>query len=175
MKYSLRPGDVIKTLDEISFAYVLKDFTDEQFLFYHVNRNYFNVKSEIKTLTCKKNGEFIDNSGHIWKEVDITKNMFHMPKANYLKSVVGLDKPYSRKFLRDDNISGIGGEFEMIIRYDGKRIDALTNPEYQETYNFGRTRNTLQHILLDIAPHKFNPNYKFRQDMGKVEIIEPEK
>jgi hypothetical protein len=84
--------------------------------------------------------------------------------------MAGVSTPYSRKFLRDDNVSGIGGEFEMIIRHDGKRVDALTQETYQETYNFGRTRNFMAHKTLDVDTHNANARYTFKQDMGKTII-----
>ena len=98
-----------------------------------------------------------------------------MPKGNWVCCNLGICTPYSRKFLLDDEISSIGGEFEMVIRHDGKRIDALTKKEYQETYNFGRTREFSKHKLLDVDPHSNNPNYSFKEDMGNVVITEKPK
>ena len=172
MNYSLHPNEVKKTVDKIRNALIVKDITDAQFLYYHLNRNQFNVKTEVKTLTHKSDNKFVDNLGYIWSEVDTMKNLFHMPKINYATTMLNLSKPYSRKFLRDDTLSGINGEFEMIIRHDGKRIDAITNPVFQETYNFGRTRNSWEHTYLDILPHKINPNYGYIKNMGEVKIIE---
>lgn len=87
--------------------------------------------------------------------------------------MIRVSLPESRKFLRDDTASGLNGEFEMIIRSsDGKRVDALTHEEYQETYNFGRTRNTTIHKKLDVGTHRKNGKYTFKMDMGKVRIIE---
>jgi hypothetical protein len=108
----------------------------------------------------------------MWEEVKSNKNFFHMPKLNWAGSIVGITTPYSRKFLLDDIASGLNGEFEMIIRRDGKRIDALTHEDYQETYNYGRTRNGREHKLLDVDPHLENSAYTLRQDMGKVEITD---
>lgn len=166
------------SLDEVSVKqtigmYLAKMPVQREFFYYHLYRNYFNVKNEVTRLEAIKNhaGYFIDNLGKVWHEEGISKNFFHMPKGNWLGSMVGLTKPYSRKFLRDDT-GMIGGEFEMIIRYDGKRIDALTDVTYQETYNFGRTRYTSQHLQLDVLPHKIMSNYTFRQNTGMVTIIE---
>ncbi|WP_288427245.1 hypothetical protein [uncultured Spirosoma sp.] len=160
-----------------------KPYNEEQFLYYHLNRNFFNVKNEITTLKKIENGIYVDNMNNIWTEVDVRKNFFHMPTSNFLgtilkekipeiQKVIDIEPIYSRKFLRDDTISGIGGEFEMIIRHDGKRIDATVDPKYQETYNYGRTKNAEIHTILDVITHTVNPNYSFRKDMGSVKIIE---
>ena len=151
-----------------------RPYNQEQFMYYHLHRNHFNVKGEVTQLTKTAGGNFLDNLGHTWEEVSTLKNYFHMPTANWVASTTtfGLVKPYSRKFLRDDNVTGVMGEFEMIIRHDGKRIDALTHETYQETYNFGRTRNTSQHIDLDVNPHRENPNYEIRINTGRVSISE---
>jgi len=66
----------------------------------------------------------------------------------------------------------LGGEHEMVIRYDGKRIDALTCEKYQETYNFGRTRNAFVHKRLDMDPHDKDTVYLVRQDTGHVSFID---
>lgn len=147
-----------------------KPYDQRQFEHYHLHRNQFNVKDEVTTLMKVGNDQFRDNLGNVWKEVSTLQNFFHMPKLNWASSTVGITNPYSRKFLRDDNSSGLGGEFEMIIREDGKRIDAIVNENYQETYNFGRTRNWKAHNDLDIAPHKANGRYALRQNMGSVKI-----
>ena len=172
MRYNMNPKEVRKVIDKILNG---DEFDKDKLMYYHLNRNEFNVKTEVKKLTHKDGNRFIDNLGHIWEEQGIIKNFFHMPKANYVGSILGLSKPYSRKFLRDDNASGLGGEFEMIIRHDGKRIDAITNPVFQETYNFGRTRNSREHYALDVATHRENANYTYWRDMGEVKIIESEK
>ena len=169
MSYTLDPGEVKKVIDNKLSG---KPFDKEQFMYYHLHRNHFNVKSEVKSLKHIEGSKFRDNFGFIWEEQSMIKNFFHMPKGNWAGSVMGLSKPYSRKFLRDDTVSGIGGEFEMIIRFDGKRIDALTHGDYQETYNFGKTRNTSEHYALDVEPHRENPNYTFNKNTGSVMIIE---
>ncbi len=104
-----------------------RPFDQKQFEHYHLNRNQFNVKDEVTTLTKLSNGLYRDDFGLVWQEVSSLKNFFHMPKINWATSAIGATTPYSRKFLRDDNNSGLGGEFEMIIRQDGKRIDALVS------------------------------------------------
>lgn len=169
MSYSLNPLDVKKVIDAKLKG---KPYDKKQFLFYHLNRNYFNVKNDIKFLRHLNGTKYTDNFGRIWEVQSDVKNFFHMPKDNWAGSVLGLTKPYSRKFLLDDNTSGIEGEFEMIIRHDGKRIDALTHESYQETYNFARTRNSIDHKILDIDPHRENSNYSFKQDMGRVNVVE---
>jgi hypothetical protein len=169
MPYSLDAKEVKKVIDAKLSG---QPYDQTQFLFYHLYRNYFNVKDEVKTL--KKIGEksYKDNLGFVWAEVSTLKNYYHMPLSNWIGSMIGASTAYSRKFLRDDNITGIGGEFEMIIRNDGKRIDALTNEEFQETYNFGRTRNFSEHKKLDVDTHSENGKYTFKRDLGKVTIIE---
>ncbi|GAA3509091.1 hypothetical protein GCM10022393_21570 [Aquimarina addita] len=168
MEYSLDPIEVKNVIDaKINGA----EFDQDQFLFYHLNRNHFNVKQEITTLTHYMGNRFRDNRGYLWEEAARYKNWFHTPKSNYFGSLVGMT-PYSRKFLRADNETGIGGEFEMIIRQDGKRIDALTHEGYQETYNFGRTSDTSLHKLLDVDPHGPNPDYAIRINTGRVVITD---
>ena len=170
MTFSLEPKDV-KTV--IEAFYDGKPFNPVQFLYYHHERNYFNVHSEIKKLKYISDDNYEDNQGYIWEEQSNLKNPYHMPKGSLVKSILGLDLPYSRKFLRDDNNSGLEGEFEMIIRHDGKRIDALTHEGYQETYNFGRSRNWLRHYRLDMLTHDWWPEYTYKHDMGCVWIDEP--
>lgn len=178
--YSLQ-GAEVKRVIEAKLNWSLQQFVpfgsgqpydEDQWIYYHLNRNYFNVGSEIKTLTHVKGDEFKDNFGKIWKEVSSSKNKYHMPPADYARALMG-DAPYSRKFLQDDDSSdGPGGEFEMIIRHDGVRIGANINATYQETYNFGRTRNMRQHYVLDMAPHGVHSNYTYKSDLGSVTIIE---
>jgi hypothetical protein len=143
---------------------------DEEFMHFHKNRNQFN-SGKIESLSYIENNEFRDNYGHIWHEVSTIKNYFHMPKTEYVKSLLlfGFNKPYSRKFLRDDN-GILKGEYEMIIGQDGKRIDAITSPDYQETYNFGRTSKTNEHYILDVKSHNMDSKYEFKRDMGYVKI-----
>lgn len=169
MKYSLDPREVKKVIDAKRKGL---PHDRNQFLFYHLHRNYFNVKSEVTNLRHLTGNKFVDNLGHSWEEQSNFRNFFHMPKTNWVASMAGVSTPYSRKFLRDDHVTGLDGEFEMIIRHDGKRIDALTHGDYQETYNFGRTRDTGAHKTLDVDTHRENSAYTFRQDMGKVLIIQ---
>ena len=167
--YSLNVDEVKNVLDAIMND---KPFDKKAFEHYHLNRNHFNVKNEVNRLEEIGNGKFRDNLGFVWTEVSTLKNFFHMPKMNWMGSVVGISEPYSRKYLRDDNSTGLDGEFEMIIRTsDGKRVDGVTHTEFQETYNFGKTRNTTAHTILDIKPHNANPNYQVKVDTGYVRII----
>ncbi|AXT51532.1 hypothetical protein D1818_12065 [Aquimarina sp. BL5] len=170
MEYSLAPSEVKKIIDAKVNG---EEYDEEQFIYYHLNRNHFNVKKEVTTLTHLMSNRFRDNRGFIWEEAPRFKNWFHTPKPQYFGSLLGF-QPYSRKFLRPDNETGIGGEFEMIIRHDGKRIDALTHEGYQETYNFGPTSNSSLHILLDVDPHGPNPDYTVKIDAGRVTIINRE-
>ncbi|MCU0449060.1 MAG: hypothetical protein MUC97_04330 [Bernardetiaceae bacterium] len=166
MEYSLEVAEVKKVIDAVRDG---KPYDKEQFMFYHRNRNHFNVGAEVTSLTALGGGKYRDNLGQVWEEQSTFKNFFHMGKANWLGSIVGLSSPESKKFLRDDNTSGLGGEFEMIVRMsDGKRIDALTNASYQETYNFGRTRQTGAHKTLDVDPHNQDPNYTVKVNTGTV-------
>jgi predicted DNA-binding protein (MmcQ/YjbR family) len=168
MSYPLDPATVKTVIDA-----VLEDqpFDKAQFEFYHLNRNFFNVKTEVTTLTSIGNMKYRDNLGNEWTEQPTWKNWFHMDKGNWLGSVLGFSNAQSRKFLRDDN-SPLGGEFEMIIRTsDGKRIDAMTNPGYQETYNFGRTRLTGAHKKLDVDTHNANGAYVSQGNMGSVKFM----
>ncbi|WP_405208388.1 hypothetical protein [Aquimarina sp. LLG6339-5] len=166
MEYSLDPLEVKKVIDAKVNG---QEFDENQFIYYHLNRNLFNVKKEVTTLTHYMGNKFRDNKGYIWEEAPRFKNWYHTPKSSYFGSLIGM-KPYSRKFLRPDKETGIGGEFEMIIRHDGKRIDALTHEGYQETYNFGPTNNSKLHILLDVDPHGPHPDYTVKIDTGKVTI-----
>ncbi len=150
----------------------LTPWYSDEFMFYHLNRNHFNIKNEVTSLTRTSGSAFLDNLGNLWYETAAKKNFFHMPALNYIKSQAGLEKAYSRKFLRDDTVTGLGGEFEIIIRKDGKRIDALTSDDFQETYNFGRTRDAARHTRLDILPHALNADYVVKRNNGWVKIIE---
>lgn len=169
MEYSLDPIEVKKVVDAVKNG---EKYDKKQFMHYHLNRNVFNVKKEVTKLTYLIGKKFRDNKGNIWEEAPRWKNWFHTPKPTYLGSILGVMKPYSRKFLRLDKETGLGGEFEMIIRHDGKRIDALTHEGYQETYNFGPTSNSDLHILLDVDPHNENPDYTVKKDTGTVRIID---
>jgi hypothetical protein len=166
--YSLDPNEVKKLID---LKLANKKYSEEQFIFYHLNRNYFNVKNEISSLKAIGDGMFLDNQGQKWREESTIKNFFHMPKTDYIKGIVGWGKLYSRKFLRDDN-SILKGEFEIIIMYNGKRIDADTNKEYQETYNFARTRDFWDHKKLDVEPHEKFKDYTSFGNKGYVKIID---
>ena len=169
MPFALMPHIVKQLIDNKIKG---RPVNHQQFLYYHLNRNQFNVGSEVTSLHRISDGIYLDNLGNEWRKESTLKNFFHMPKPNWAGSMLGISTPYSRKFLRDDNVSGLGGEFEMIIRYDGKRIDALTHEGYQETYNFGRTRNSSIHKLLDLDPHLENPNYTYKVNTGWVKIHE---
>jgi len=170
MKYTRDEIEIRKVLDNKLNG---KPFNEDQFLDYHLNRNEFNVQNTIITLT--KNifwGYYVDDCGKKWMELPTIMNKYHMPKENWEKSIMYLAKPDSRKFIRNDG-SKIGGQFEIIIQHDGKRIDANTDAKFQETYNFGRTiSHPWAHKILDIDPHFKNPNYTFKKDMGSVTIIE---
>ena len=86
----------------------------QQFMYYHLYRNRFNVKGEIHQLRAIGQNRYRDNLGHTWEEQATWKNYFHMPFGNYVGSNLGLTTPYSRKFLRDDNETGVGGELSLI-------------------------------------------------------------
>jgi hypothetical protein len=169
MSYSLAPEEVKKVMQA---RLTSQPYNKAQFEYYHLHRNYFNVKDEVTTLERIGGRKYRDNRGNIWEEQPRLKNFFHMPKGNWLGSLLHLTKPYSRKFLRNDTTSGLGGEFEMIIRHDGKRIDAFVHESYQETYNFAPTRNFKAHKLLDVDTHRSNSRYTFKMDMGRVDILE---
>ena len=144
----------------------------DKFMFYHVNRNFFNKETAGVTLLKRKNSDssnFIDNNNRIWTEVHTAKNMFHMPIANYAKSLIGMEKPLTRKFLSADEDLG---EYEMIIGRDGRRIGADINPKEQETYNFGKTQDAMMHILLDMTPHFAEGDYVSHYTSGMVNIID---
>jgi hypothetical protein len=170
MDYSLDPVEVKKVID---LKLAGKEYNEEQFKFYHLHRNHFNIKNEITSLTAIGSDKFLDNKNNIWREEPTMKNLYHMSTWEWVKGMGGAKK-YSRKFLRDDN-SIIGGEFEIIVRYDSKRIDALTEPQYQETYNFGKTKglfDSTAHVKLDVDPHKNLKNYVSVGNTGFVKIID---
>jgi hypothetical protein len=171
MKYSLNPADVRRVLDAKLQG---RPYDQQHFLFYHLHRNLLNVKLEVTNLRRISPDSYVDNLGNTWAVQSNLANFFHMPTSNWMGSIVGISTPYSRKFLRDDTVSGLDGEFEMIIRSDGERIDTLTHAGYQGTYNFGSTRDMRAHKTLDVDPHWQHSHYTFRQDMGRVIIIEKE-
>ena len=150
-----------------------KEYDTNELMQLHLNRNEYNV-GRIAYLTHQNGDRFVDSAGRMWTELPTYKNWFHMPKTSYFASVLtgGLAKPYSRKFVSPDMSSGLRGEFEMIIRHDGKRIDAITHEGYQETYNFGPTDQFSAHKKLDVDTHNANDHYEFRRDMGSTEIRE---
>jgi len=130
----------------------------EEFQYYHLNRNYFNYYTSLQmTLNQIGHSNQYQSEGHgIWTELAGHLNFFHMPLGHDVLSISGITKPWSRKFVRDDNDTGIGGEYELIVKNK-----ALLNPDsekygkYQATYNFGRTANTSRHYKLDVEPHKW--------------------
>lgn len=167
--YSVNPVEVKKVLEARLND---KPYDKKQFLYYHLNRNYFNTRNEITSLKNIGGGQYLDNLGNIWQEQPAFKNYFHMPLFNWALNITFNSKGYSRKFLRDDNVSGIGGEFEIIVRNDGQRIDPYIHERYLETYNYGRTRDTHKHKILDVNAHRENNSYTFKKSMGKVNIIQ---
>lgn len=164
--YSLDPMEV-KRVIELKLAG--KEYDEEQFKFYHLNRNHFNVKNNVVALTAIGGDKFIDINGNIWEEQSAIKNLFHMTPDE----MVMPRKP--RKFLRDDN-SLLGGEFEIVIRPDETRITGNVSCRLQETYNFGRTREIGKHKTLDVTPHfwdgLFTCNYKSFEKMDSIRIID---
>ncbi|MES2592964.1 MAG: hypothetical protein V4608_13865 [Bacteroidota bacterium] len=169
MMYSVNPVEVKKILEAKLTG---QPYDKKQFQYYHLNRNYFNSRNEITSLRNVGGEEYLDNLGNKWQEQSTLKNYYHMPIFNWALNITFNQKGYSRKFLRDDNVSSIGGEFEIIVRNDGQRIDSYINESYLETYNYGRTRDTYRHKILDVNPHKENSSYTFKKNMGKVNIIE---
>ena len=101
MNYSLDPKDVKKVIDAKLNE---KQYDENQFRYYHLHRNYFNLKNEIKTLKRTGEKKYLDNMGHTWDEQHVIKNFYHMPTSNWVASIFHITTPYSRKFLRDDNI-----------------------------------------------------------------------
>ncbi|MEZ0538294.1 type VI secretion system tube protein TssD [Fibrella arboris] len=186
-QYSMDPKEVKRVIDAKLKG---EPYNEEQFLYYHLNRNKFNVGNEVTELRkvgetrVMGYGKFEDNLGRTWIELPKKFNQYHMSKEDFENNE---DPPYSRKFVCDDEVSGVGGEFEMIVRKDNKRIDSETEPNYQETYNFGRTMNFLdnaelswsgerkysnKHFKLDVDPHEKNSNYSSNGDTGSIRIIE---
>ena len=168
-RYDLNP-EVVRAV--ILAKIQSQPYDENQMVFYHLHRNHFNVKGEVNRLESIGASNYRDNLGYVWTELSTLKNFFHMPKGNYVTSMLGITTPYSRKFIRDDDVSGLFGEYEMIVRHDGKRVDGLIHADYQETYNFGRTRNFTEHKALDVDTHYANSNYEIKQDMGWVQIVE---
>lgn len=179
--------EIKKLLDKVFLLQDLKKLNPEElehFNYYHRNRNKFNIKQDVVSLTknCKDGNIFIDIHGNRWKEAFLWQNKFHMPDHRYKKSRSEerfspfFQNPdavrYSRKFLRDDT-GDLEGEFELIIHETGERIDGgnLNRVDYQESYNYGRTRNVLRHLILDVNPHNKNNKYiALKKDMGSVII-----
>lgn len=166
MSYSL---DLVEVKRVIDLKWEGKKFDEKQFEYYHLNRNHFNVKNGIVSLREIGTNKFIDIKGNIWEEQPAYKNVFHMTPYEMVTS----GKP--RKFLRDDP-SILGGEFEIIIRADGTRITGDVSCRLQETYNFGRTRDTEKHKQLDVTPHLWNGmvtcNYTSYGALEPVKIID---
>lgn len=165
-KYTLDPVEVRKIMDLKSSG---MKYNEEQFRYYHLNRNHFNVKNDIGFLRAIGNNKFIDIQKNIWEEQPVEKNLFHMTFKEMLIS----EKP--RKFLRDDHTT-LGGEFEIVIRKNKIRITGDISCRLQETYNFGRTRDTAKHMALDVWPHVFDGmlfcNYESYGKMDDIHIFD---
>ena len=143
----------------------------------HLARNEYNVK-HVNRLTHTFGRWFTDERGRRWMEVPVRMNQYHMSPEDFAEATrwINPEPPYSRKFLANDHETGLGGQFEMIIRTeDNKRIDALTHEGFQETYNFGHTISSWRrHLALDVNPHKdIGGNYAVRHDRGYTRIHEP--
>ena len=76
MQYSLNPIEVKKVIDAVAKGL---PYDYNQFMYYHLNRNHFNVGNEVTSLTEMTGGRFLDNAGNAWTEVSTLKNFFHMP------------------------------------------------------------------------------------------------
>jgi len=141
---------------------------DEEFLYYHKNRNGFNVsgvnwlKANLSNLTSGQH-RYTDNHGRVWIEERIGIK-YHVPAENWPSDAFrDVKNRYARKFLLMDNLPGWhGASSEMIIHQSGSRI--VRGP-YMETYNYGVSGfmstfnpgwvgNVGPHKLFDVDPHK---------------------
>lgn len=167
MAYTGTIGEARKLLDDILAN---RPYDNELFMELHLSRNQYNIGT-VYSLHELANGTFRDNCGRIWTRVSSLKNKFHQPLGTWIGSSLGLATPYSYKFLSPDIESGLGGEYEMIIRVsDNKRLDAVAHMDWQETYNFGPTAQFWNHKKLDVDPHGVNPNYNFLAERGYTSV-----
>ncbi len=155
---------------------------DEEFQFFHKNRNFFNTlgqegtREKISELTQIDDKTYTDQYNRKWTEI-LIGIMYHRPffgkgydfkikeKVEFMTDFM---KPrserYSRKFICPDpfmkNTAYDGGcEFEIIVRAGFRDVSG----EFMETYNFGKTSFTSTAIGLhgkfDVNPHKLSPVY----------------
>src|SRR5690554_5008218 len=155
---------------------------DEEFQFFHKNRNYFNNLSEdgsrlrISYLKQIDSKTYLDEYNRKWTEI-IVRIMYHSPffgsglnfrvrdKVDFITDFMkSRSERYSRKFICSDpfmnNSSYDGGcEFEIIVR-SGMRV---VEGEFMETYNFGKTGLVSTavglHGKFDVNPHKMSSEY----------------
>lgn len=195
MPYPLTRKALITCLNRLKDSKTEDILKDEEFLFYHKNRNYFNIlydKDETKKpqlmrlVETKQKKIFKDNLGRIWQELT-GGIIYHRPfktfsdKLDYLSDFRKSRKErFCRKFISVDEYAieagyAEGSEFELIIRYGKRLIDG----PYMETYNFGRSNLTSTlvglHGKFDVEPHKKTGAYesKYYKEQ-RVEIIDNE-
>ena len=170
-------AECLRNLQEASTNEVIQD---EKFIYYHLNRNYFNDKyaqneqerPSLKELWQITDKTFEDNLNRIWVE-ETVGIIYHRPfdkfseKTQYISDLFReRSKRYCRKFVsRDEYVAAEGYdggcEFELIIRHNQR----MTGGPFMETYNFGGSA-TLG-LVGSINSTKFGLHGKFDVDPHK--------
>lgn len=180
MAHALSKKNLALCLNRLKELDTDKVLQDEEFLFFHKHRNYFNIlygKNEgsrpiLSRLEQVDDKVFVDNFGRRWIE-ETLGIVYHRPFKNLSQKLnYGLDlfkdrsERFCRKFVSLDQGSieagySEGCEFELIIR-NGERV--IGGP-FMETYNYGRSATlsfagSIQSTVLglhgkfDVKPHK---------------------
>lgn len=198
-KYKLSRSNLAKCLNRLKDASDEKVKTDDEFMYYHKNRNFFNIRyhsnehdtNTFKTLEQIDKKTFRDDFDRKWIE-ETVGIIYHRPfdtvgeKYNYARDLFRKrSERFCRKFVSvDEHIekAGYDGvcEFELII-HERKRM--IGGP-FMETYNFGgsATLGLLRsihstklglHGKYDVEPHFANNQYVTRHyHTHAVQIID---
>lgn len=159
----------------------LSEIDKEKFEILHFQRNYYNTDANAVSSLRQiyYSSWYEDNSGKKWFLLPSIMNKYHMPEDEYTTGVLlGISKPWSRKFVRWDN-KPWGGEFELIVKGNGEVLNGASEAHgtYLGTYNYGKTANGLKHKYLDINPHlelahKMHSYSASSDTEGSVNVIE---
>jgi len=169
-------------LNRLKHKPVKEVLEDEEFQFFHQNRNFFNdtktrVLTQIPPYGNLKNPVYRDEYGRKWTEERIGV-IYHTSRiTDVLRLGKYVQEREARKFLLPYELPGYKGcSSEMIIKRNGQR-DGTT--QYMETFNFGPAgaRSTFSgislggkvlvdpglHYKFDVAPHEEFDGYKSYQ------------
>jgi hypothetical protein len=179
--YELSKKNLVACLRRVEGLSLPELLKDEEFLFYHKNRNYFNNKYEskntINSLTQIGIKEYKDEDGHSWEEYLI--GIAYHVKGGGTNSWEGVKKwtqqvftsrpeRWSRKFVRIDlETKKLGWEdgcsFELVLRNEpnlgpGAYRRLIDGPE-METYNYAMS--FMKHKKYDVDTHEALRGYEY--------------